>query len=72
MLRKLGTVRRRVEQLATQVRAEGCGDNHQRVSIVNVVGDESTPPWPEADAEERCACGTALEFVLIVNTLDRV
>lgn len=69
MLRKLGAVRRRVEQLATQARSEGCGGNHQRVNIVTLNAGGTVPAWPKAGAEERCACGANLRFLLIVNEI---
>ena len=69
MLRPLSVIRRRVEQLATQARSEGCGGNHRRQRWVDVYGDDPTPPWPEREHGERCACGAELEYVTIVNEL---
>ena len=60
MLRPLSVIRRRVDRLATQAASAGCLGDHQRYR---------TPPWPEADAGGRCVCGTALEYVQIVNEL---
>ena len=67
MLRGLSSVRRRVEQLATQAGSERCDGYHRRSRVVHVHGTEATPAWPEAGADERCACGAELEYFQIVH-----
>ena len=60
MLRRLASVRRRVDRLATEARVAGCAGHHRRVRVVDVFGDDPTPPWPEAERGGRCACGAKL------------
>ena len=67
MLRKLSNVRRRVEQLATQAGLGRCDGHHRRHRVVHVLNDDPTPPWPEGDSREWCACGAKMEFFTIVH-----
>ena len=70
MLRRLATIRRRVDRLATQAASAACAGCHQRIQIVFLDGDDPVPAWPEADADRQCGvCGKALQFVLFVNTV---
>ncbi len=69
MLRRLSNVRRRVEQLATQARSGRCEGHHRRHRVVTVFDDDPTPPWPEREQGERCACGAELEYVSIVDEI---
>ena len=64
MLRGLSNVRRRVEQLAGSGR---CNGQHRVQRVVHVYGHEPTPPWPEEEKGERCACGAELEYFTIVH-----
>ena len=63
MLRGLSNVLRRVEHLPVSGR---CNGNHRVQRVVHVYGHEPTPPWPEEDKGERCACGVELEFLTVV------
>ena len=67
MLRPLSSIRRRVEQLATQGGSGRCDGNHRRHRVVHVQGVEATPVWPEAEDGGRCACGAALEYAQVVH-----
>ena len=67
MLRRQSNVRRRVVQLATQAGSGRCDGNHRRHRVVTVFGDDPTPPWPEREQGELCACGAELECFTIVH-----
>ncbi len=67
MLRGLSHVRRRVEQLATQAGSGRCNGYHRLHRVVHVFNDDPTPPWPEEEKGERCACGAELEYFTIVH-----
>ena len=69
MLRRLSTVRRRVERLAKEAATAGCTGHHQRGRVVTVYGDDPMPPWPEAAAGARCVCGVPLTYRSVVNRL---
>lgn len=69
MLRKLSRERRKVEQLATLARLGQCSEQHRRTQIVFEFRDDPVPEWPEAGADERCACGATLQYVRIVNRI---
>ena len=66
VLRKLSSVRRRVEQLATQAGAGRCNGYHRILRVVHVVNDAPTPPWPE-EIGKLCACGAEIELFTIVH-----
>ena len=67
MLRPLSSIRRRVEQMATQGGSGRCDGNHQRHRIVHVQGGEPAPVGPEAEDDARCACGAELEYAQVVH-----
>ena len=53
--------------MATETRSGRCEGRHQRTRFVDVIGDEPTPPWPEAEKGGRCVCGAELKFVTNVD-----
>ena len=67
MLSRLSNVRRRVVQLAKKAATAGCTGNHQRSRMVDVYDDDPVPPWPEAEAGERCVCGAPLTYFTVVD-----
>ena len=71
MLRGLSSVRRRVEQMATETASAACSGDHQRVRIIWLEGDDPPPPWPEAEAGGTCACGEPLEYLSLENSIRR-
>ena len=59
-MRPLSVIRRRVDRLATQARSGRCKGDHRRHRVVDVFGDDPTPPWPEQEQGERCATSATL------------
>ncbi len=69
MLRPLSRIRRKVEQLAASATLAQCGGHHRRHRSVVVHGDDPVPAWPEAESDERCVCGSTLEYFQVVHQL---
>ncbi len=69
MLRPLSSIRRKVEQLAASATLARGGGYHRRHRSVIVRGDEPVPPWPEAESDERCICGSKFEYFQVIHQL---
>ncbi len=63
MVREFPHMRRQVEHLPG---SGPCNGYHRVQRVVHVYGHEPTPPWPEEDKGERCACGAELEYLTVV------